>query len=167
MNFLLENYKRKVKDMSKRKDPVEINESQLLKETNEKLDNLILAISVSGKSFQEQVIYLTNLGHKPQKISQIVGRSRQSVKDMVKSTKGKKNVVEEDEIVLRLNGLLRLITENNEDKQKYTNAIYYLKSVGIPQIEIAKIFGLKASSIPSYIRQYQKNQQIKKKNRSK
>lgn len=167
MNFLSENYKRKVKDMSKRKNPVEINESQLLKETNEKLDNLILAISVSGKSFQEQVIYLTNLGHKPQKISQIVGRSRQSVKDMVKAAKGKKNVVEEDEVVLRLNGLLRLITENNEDKQKYTNAIYYLKSVGIQQSEIAKIFGLKANSIPSYIRQYQKNQQIKKKNRSK
>ena len=148
--------------LSKRNNIREMSERELLTKTNEKLDNLILAISVSGKSFQEQVNYLSNLGHKPQKISEIVGRSRQSVKDMVKALKGKKIDVKEDDVVLRLNALLRLITENNKDKQKYAKAIYYLKSVGISQIEIARIFGVKSNSIPSYIRRYHQMKNRKK-----
>jgi hypothetical protein len=143
---------------------IKMTDTELLREINEKLDNLILAISVSGKSFQEQVNYLTNLGYKPQRISNVIGRSRQSVKDMVKSIKGKKIIIGENEITLRLDALIRLISESSEEKQKITKSIYYLKSIGIPQIEISKIFGIKPSSIPSYIRQFQqlKNKKNKK-----
>jgi transposase len=157
------NYKVDCEIMPMRKNPANMNETELLRNVSEKLDNLILAISVSGKSFQEQVSYLNNLGYKPQKISEIIGRSRQSVKDMVRAVKGRKVNVEKDDVTLRLNALLRLITENSKDKQKYTKAIYYLKSVGISPIEISSIFGVKASSIPSYIRQYK---QIKNKEKS-
>jgi hypothetical protein len=140
--------------MPKRKKLNEMNELELLKNLNEKMDNLVLAISVSGKTFQEQVMYLSNLGYKPQKISEIIGRPRQSVKDLVTFLKGRKIDEEKDDVTLRLSALIRLITENSKDKQKYTKAIYYLKSVGIPPIEIARIFGVRPSSIPSYIRQY-------------
>lgn len=149
--------------MSRKKELSHMSETELLRNINEKLDNLILAISVSGKTFPEQVSYLNNLGYKPQKISEIIGRSRQSVKDMVKGVKGKKIEVEKDAIVVRLNGLLRLITENSMDKQRYTKAIYYLKSIGLSQMEIAEIFDVNANSIPSYIRQYH---QIKNKKKS-
>lgn len=162
MNFLLGNYKIKSEIMPKRKELADMNEPELLRKINEKLDNLILAISVSGKGFQEQVSYLSNLGHKPQKISEVVGRSRQNVKDMIKVVKGKKIGLEKDDVTLRLNALLRLLTENSRDKQKYTKAIFYLKSVGITQTEIASIFGVRPSSIPSYIRQYQQMKNKKK-----
>lgn len=142
--------------MPKKKDPRKMTYTELLIKVNEKLDNLILAISVSGKTFQEQVSYLNNLGYKPQKISEVVGRPRQSVKDMAKTVKGKKIGNEKDDVTLRLNALLRLLTEASEDKKKYTKAIYYLKSVGISPMEIASIFEVKPSSIPSYIRQYNK-----------
>ena len=148
--------------MPKKKAVTKMTDTELLIKVNEKLDNLILAISVSGKSFQEQVSYLSNLGYKPQKISEVIGRSRQSVKDMVKAVKGKKIGMEKDDVTLRLNALLHLFTETSKDKQKYTKAIFYAKSVGIPPIEIARIFGVKPSSIPSYIRQYQQMKNKKK-----
>lgn len=150
--------------MPKRKQLADMDEVELLRNVNVRLDNLVLAISVSGKTFREQVSYLSNLGYKPQKIGEIVGRPRQNVKDMVKTLKGKKIDQKKDDIILRLDALLRLITENSADKRKYTKAIYHLKSVGIPPIEIASIFGVRPSSIPSYIREYQ--QMKKKKSRS-
>jgi hypothetical protein len=149
--------------MPKIKSIKSMNDTELLRRINERLDNLILAISVSGKTFQEQVSYLNNLRFKPQKISEVIGRPRQSVKDMVKAVKGKRIEIEKDDATLRLGALLRFLTETSKDKQKYTKAIFYAKSVGIPNTEVAKIFGVNENSIPSYIKRYNEMKKSKKK----
>lgn len=148
--------------MPNKKKNKNMSEKDLLFEINEKLSNLLLAMSVSGKNFQEQVAYLNNLGYKPGKISEVVGRPRQNVKDMVKFVRGKKIIQKKDEIALRLDSILRLMIEKERSDDNISKSVYCLKSVGLSNMDIASIVGVKPNSIPSYIREYENQKGDKK-----
>ena len=57
----------------------EVSEKQLLEQVVERLDKIILAISLQGRPKEEQIKYLTSLGHSNSEMAQVLGTPKGTI----------------------------------------------------------------------------------------